>query len=35
MLILFLMLELLMCDDCCPQAGGHTGIIVSTKKKQK
>jgi len=25
------MLELLKCDDGWPQAGGHTGIIVSVK----
>lgn len=25
------MLEFLKCDDCWPQAGGHTGIIVSVK----
>lgn len=25
------MLELLKCEDCWPQAGGHTGIIVSVK----
>jgi len=25
------MLELLKCDDDWPQAGGHTGIIVSVK----
>lgn len=27
------MLELLKCVDCWPQAGGHTGIIVSVTKK--
>lgn len=26
-----LILELLKCDDCWPQAGGHTGMIVSVK----